>query len=273
MKYSTGVIYNKSKANAKQLAFRIAAWLKQNKCGVFISGSVDARPKKVDFVLSIGGDGTMLKVIRTFAPLSVPVKGINLGTLGFLTDTDTDEVLYLLKNVFFSGIKIEKRILLSVEFEYNGKKLRSIAVNDCVVRSLSGGKLITVNVSMDKDFTVEYKCDGMIIATPTGSTAYSLAASGPIVYPSLSVFILAPISPHMLTQRPMIVSDKSSISFVAKNKYSNGKIMVSIDGQENYTLPNATKVKFSLYKKPLKLIKNCSKSYFETLKTKLHWSV
>jgi NAD+ kinase len=273
MKYRAGVIYNKSKANAKKLALRIAAWLKQNKCGVFVNDSIALRPKKVDFVLSIGGDGTMLKVVRTFASLSVPIKGINLGSLGFLTDTDTDEVLYLLKNVFSLGFKIEKRILLSVEFEYNSKKLKLIAVNDCVVRSLSGGKLITVNVGMDKDFTVEYKCDGMIIATPTGSTAYSLAASGPIVYPNLSVFILAPISPHTLTQRPMIVSDKSNISFVAKTKYGNGKIMVSIDGQENYTLPSGTKVKFSLYKKPLKLIKNCSKSYFETLKTKLHWSV
>jgi NAD+ kinase len=273
MKYSAGIIYNKSKANAKKLALRIAAWLKQNKCRVFVSDSMSVQLKKVDFVLSVGGDGTMLKAIRTFAPLSVPIKGINLGSLGFLADADTDEVLDLLKNVFSLGFKIEKRILLSVEFEYKGKKLKLIAANDCVVRSLSGGKLITVDVSMEKDFTVEYKCDGMIIATPTGSTAYSLAASGPIVYPNLPVFILAPISPHTLTQRPMIVSDKSSISFVAKNKYGNGKIMVSIDGQENYTLSSGTKVKFSLYKKPLKLIKNCSKSYFETLKTKLYWSI
>ncbi|GHT59555.1 NAD kinase [Endomicrobiia bacterium] len=273
MKYSAGIVYNKSKADAKKLAFRVATWLKQNKCRVFVSDSVVVRPKKVDFILSIGGDGTMLKVIRTFAPLSVPVKGINLGSMGFLTDADTDEVLDFLKNMFYSGFKIEKRILLSVEFEYKDKKLKLIAVNDCVVRSLSGGKLITVDVNMDKDFMPEYKCDGMIIATPTGSTAYSLAASGPIVYPNLPVFILTPISPHTLTQRPMIVSDKSSISFVAKNKYGNGKIMVSIDGQENYTISGGTKVKFSLYKKPLKLIKNCSKSYFETLRTKLYWSV
>jgi NAD+ kinase len=93
------------------------------------------------------------------------------------------------------------------------------------------------------------------------------------VYPNLPVFILTPIYPHTLTQRPMILPDKSRISFVTKNKDSNGKIMISIDGQENYNLPNETKVKFYLYKKPLKLIKNRSRSYFETLKTKLHWSV
>ncbi|OEG70167.1 hypothetical protein ATZ36_01475 [Candidatus Endomicrobiellum trichonymphae] len=273
MKYSAGIIYNKSKANAKKLAFEVALWLKQNKFRVFVSDSISVKCRKADFVLSIGGDGTMLKVIRTFSPLSVPVKGINLGSLGFLTDTDTNEIFMLLENILSSGFIIEKRVLLSAEFEYKGRKIKAVAVNDCVVRSLSGGKLIAVDVNIDKNFTVEYKCDGMIIATPTGSTAYSLAAYGPIVYPNLPVFILTPISPHTLTQRPMILSDKSNISFIAKNKDIGGKIMISMDGQENYTLSNRTKIKISLYRKPFKLIKNCSKSYFETLKAKLYWSV
>jgi NAD+ kinase len=273
MKYYIGVIYNKSKSNAKKLAFEISSWLKQNNCKVFISDSMSIKPKKLDFVLSLGGDGTMLKVIRTFSPLAVPIKGINLGSLGFLTDTDTNEVYELLKNIFRVGIKIEKRVLLAAEFNYKNKRVKKIAANDCVVRSLSGGKLISVDVQIGKSFTTEYKCDGMIVSTPTGSTAYSLAAFGPIVYPDLPVFILTPISSHTLTQRPMLLSDKNSVSFTAKNKYSNGKIVISIDGQENFSVDNATKVKFSLYKKPVKLIKNCSKSYFETLKTKLHWSV
>lgn len=273
MKYHVGVIYNKSKSNAKKLALEISSWLKQNDCKVFVSESMSIKPKKLDFVLSLGGDGTMLKAIRTFSPLSVPVKGINLGSLGFLTDTDTNEVYELLNNIFKVGIKIEKRVLLAVEFKYKNKKIKKIAANDSVVRSLSGGKLISVDVEIDKNFTAEYKCDGMIVSTPTGSTAYSLAAFGPIVYPNLPVFILTPISSHTLTQRSMLLSDRNSIFCTAKNKYSNGKIIVSIDGQENITVDNATKVKFSLYKKPLKLIKNCSKSYFETLKAKLHWSV
>ncbi|MDR1926335.1 MAG: NAD(+)/NADH kinase, partial [Endomicrobium sp.] len=205
MKYTAGIIYNRSKANAKKLAFKIAVWLRENECRVFVSDSVSVKARRFDFILSIGGDGTMLKVIRTFSSLSVPVKGINLGSLGFLTDADTDEVLIFLKNMLSYGFRIEKRVLLSAEFEYQGRKAKTVAVNDCVVRSFSGGKLITVDVNMDKDFTAEYKCDGMIIATPTGSTAYSLAAFGPIVYPNLPVFILTPISPHTLTQRPMIV--------------------------------------------------------------------
>ena len=273
MKYSAGVIYNKSKTNAKKTALEIAGWLKKNKCRVFVCDSHSVKAKKVDFILSIGGDGTMLKVIRTFSPLSVPIKGINMGSLGFLTDTDINEIHAFLNNILKYGIKIEKRVLLSAEFKYNGKKFKTIAANDCVVRSAVGGKLITVDVNIDKKFTAEYKCDGVIIATPTGSTAYSLAASGPIVYPTLPVFILTPISPHTLAQRPMIISDKNCIGFSAKNKNNSGKILISIDGQENYALDNGSSIKFSLYKKPLKLIKNCSKSYFETLKKKLNWGI
>ena len=273
MKYSAGVIYNKSKPDAKKLAENIALWLRNNRCRVFISDSHSVKAKKVDFVLSIGGDGTMLKVIRTFSPLSVPVKGINLGSLGFLTDTNTDEVYTLLKDIFKSGIKIEKRVLLSVEFSLNGKKVKKIATNDCVVRSASESKLINVEVNIDKKFTSNYKCDGIIFATPTGSTAYSLAASGPIVLPNLPVFILTPICPHTLTQRPMILSNDNEVELKAINKNKTGRILVSLDGQENYSLPDGSRVKLSLYKKQLKLIKNCSKSYFETLKTKLHWGV
>jgi len=273
MDYSVGIIYNKSKTGAKKLSCEIAAWLKDNKCKVFVSDSCSIKAKKADFVLSIGGDGTMLKVIRVFSPLGAAVKGINLGSLGFLTDIDVSEIYALLKNILQNGIKIEKRILLSVEFEHNGKKVKAVAANECVIKSLSGLKLITVDLNIDKKFTAQYKCDGMIIATPTGSTAYSLAASGPIVYPNLPVFIATPISPHTITQRPMILSDKSDLTISAKSKYSNGKILVSMDGKENFYVPNGAKIKLSLYKKNLKLIKNCSRSYFETLKTKLHWSV
>jgi NAD+ kinase len=273
MKYSAGIIYNKIKPDAKKLAGDISLWLKNNKCRTFVCDSHSVKARKVDFVLSIGGDGTMLKVVRTFSPFCVPVKGINLGSLGFLTDTDTNEVYVLLNDIFRHGIKVEKRVLLSAEFEQNGKKIKKIATNDCVVRSDSESKLINVTVSVDKKSTTNYQCDGIIFATPTGSTAYSLAASGPIVFPNLPVFILTPICPHTLTQRPMILSDKNEVELKATDKNKNGKILISIDGQENFSLPNASKVKLSLYKKQLKLIKNCSKSYFETLKTKLHWGV
>jgi NAD+ kinase len=273
MKLDVGIVYNKSKSAAKKLSLDIAHFLKQNNCKATISGSMDARAKKYDFVLSIGGDGTMLKVIRTFAPLSVPIKGINLGALGFLTDTNIDEIYSVLKDIFQKGIKVEKRALLSAEFDLKGKKARALAANDFVVSSLSDRKLISINISIDGKTNTEYNCDGMIIATPTGSTAYSLSAWGPIVYPTLPISILTPICPHTLSQRPMIVSGDKQISLYAHNKKSKAKILLCADGQDNFTLTNASKISFSLYKKPIKLIKNCSKPYFETLKKKLKWGV
>ncbi|MDR3050080.1 MAG: NAD(+)/NADH kinase [Elusimicrobiota bacterium] len=273
MNYSAGIIYNKSKANAKKLAYEIADWLKKHKSKGFVCDSVSIKPRKFDFVLSIGGDGTMLKCIRTFAPLNTAIKGINLGSLGFLTDTDTNQVWTLLKDILDKDIKVEKRALLCAEFKYQDRKMRIIAANDFVIRSTNAGKIITVDVSIDKKITTEYKCDGMIVATPTGSTAYSLAALGPIVYPDLSVFILNPISPHTLTQRPMILSNKNDVFLSAYNKNRKGNILISVDGQDNYLISDDISIRFSLYKKPLRLIKNCSRPYFETLKKKLNWGL
>lgn len=273
MQLNVGIIYNKSKSNAKKLSAEIADFLKENNCKATIAGSMEAKPKKYDFVLSVGGDGTMLKTIRTFSPLSVPIKGINLGSLGFLTDTNTDEIYSLLKSIFQKGIKIEKRILLCAEFVSKSKKIKVIAANDFVVRSLSDRKLITIDVSIDAKTFAKYKCDGMIIATPTGSTAYSLSASGPIVYPTLPLSILTPICPHTLSQRPMILSDDKQISLWAHNKANTAKIVISVDGQDDFILENSSKISFSIYKHNLKLIANCSKPYFETLKKKLNWGI
>jgi NAD+ kinase len=231
-------------------------------------------PRKADFVLSIGGDGTMLKVIRSFAPLSVPVKGINIGALGFLADTNVDDIVQLLKDLLSSNFTIEKRNLLAIEFNLNNVKVKQIAVNDCIVKSLHANKLIIVNVKINNTFMNSYKCDGMIIATATGSTAYSLASTGPILYPTLPVFILTAISPHTLSQRSIVISDKNSISFIPKNKSEYKKILISIDGQKNYILNNGEEINFSLYTTPFQLIKQHScQSFFYTLRSKMHWGI
>jgi NAD+ kinase len=216
----------------------------------------------------------MLKVIRTFAPLSVPIKGINLGSLGFLADTDINEVLQLLNNLIYKKFNIECRNLLTVEFNYKTNKIKQIAVNDCIVKSLLCSKLIIVDIKINNIFIANYKCDGIIIATPTGSTAYSLAATGPIVYPDLPVFILTAISPHTLSQRSVVISNKNLISFTAKNKSASGKIMISIDGQKNYIVDNDEVIKCYLYNKSFKLIiQDNNKSFFETLQKKMHWGI
>jgi NAD+ kinase len=273
-KYTFVLIYNKYKKDALNLALNISSYLKKHECKVFINNSATITPRKVDFVISIGGDGTMLKVIRTFAPLSVPIKGINLGSLGFLADTDLNEVVQLLNNLISKKFNIEYRNLLTVEFNYKTSKIRQIAVNDCIVKSLLCSKLIIVDIKINNIFIANYKCDGIIIATPTGSTAYSLAATGPIVYPDLPVFILTAISPHTLSQRSIVISNKNLISFTAKNKSDSGKIMISIDGQKNYIVDNDEVINCYLYNKSFKLIiQNNNKSFFETLQKKMHWGI
>jgi NAD+ kinase len=271
-KYSFSIIYNKYKRHAINLALNISSYLKQYKCKVFINSSMLIIPRKVDFVLSIGGDGTMLKVIRTFAPLSVPIKGINLGSLGFIADTDINNVWTMLNDILLSNFTVERRNLLTIEFYYKTRKIKQMAVNDCIVKSLLCSKLIVVDIKINNTFVASYKCDGIIIATPTGSTAYSLAASGPIVYPNLPVFILTSISPHTLSQRSMVISNKNLISFKAKNKSNSGKIIISIDGQQNYTVNNGEQINCYLDKRSFQLIiqKN-NKSFFETLQKKMHW--
>ncbi|MDR2709437.1 MAG: NAD(+)/NADH kinase [Elusimicrobiota bacterium] len=273
MKYRVCIIYNKTKPLAKKLSFEIEQFLQKHSCRVEIYDSLKIKVKKFDFVLSLGGDGTMLKVMRSFAPIGVPIKGINLGTLGFLTDTNCDEVFSLLENILTAGIKIENRIMLEAQFFYKGKKTKIIAANEFVVRSIDIGKLISVDISIENKTITQYKCDGMLIATPTGSTAYSLAASGPIVYPTLAVSILVPICPHMLSQRPMILSQDEKISLWAYNKDNNSKILITADGQDKYLLKNNSSIVFKIYSKRVKLISNFSKPYFQTLEKKLHWGV
>jgi NAD+ kinase len=273
MKYNAGIIYNKSKPNAKKFSGEIAEFLRRFNCGSIVSESMRPKIQKYDFILSLGGDGTMLKVLRTFASFCVPVKGVNLGTLGFLTDTNPDEVFTLIENIFKEGIKTTDRSLICAQFTHKGKKIKVVAVNEFVVKSLANGKMINVNIDIAGEATTKYKCDGMIIATPTGSTAYSLAASGPIVYPTVPVSIITPICPHTFSQRPMILAQDEKITIIAYNKENTAKLLLTADGQDKYTLRNFAAIHFSLYKHPIRLISNCSKPYFQTLKKKLHWGV
>ncbi|MDR0985164.1 MAG: NAD(+)/NADH kinase [Endomicrobium sp.] len=269
MKYKIAIIYNKSKSFARKISLDIAFFFRKQKCIVFVNSLLNIKKcPKVDFAISIGGDGTMLKVISYLAPLSIPIKGINLGSLGFLADTEVNNMFDLLRDILESGLKIEERTMLSIEFLYKNTTTKTISANDCIIRPLSVRKIIIVKIIIEEEYVKKYNCDGIIIATPTGSTASSLSASGPVIYPTLPVFVLTPILPHTLTYRSMVLSNKQNVTFVVNTKDNKGKIIISIDGQKNFIINNNTEIKFSLYKKNLKLIKNCCSSYFKTLNTK-----
>ncbi len=274
MEYKTvGIIFNESKAKAKEYAEAITKWLlKKNIKVKKITGHLKQNPE-INFIISLGGDGTMLRASRIASDFAIPIMGVNLGTLGFLTDTDTEEVYKSLEHVLAKDIRCQERIMLDIEFLSGKKIIKTTALNDCVVRSVYDGRLASIDAFINGNFLCSYKGDGIVVSTPTGSTAYSLAISGPIVYPTLSLFIINPISPHTLTHRPMIVSSQNILEFACSKNSKKHDLVVSIDGQENYTLKKGLKVKIKLHSKPAKFIKIHKERYFQTLKTKLNWGV
>ena len=268
-----GIIYNHLKPNAQQYCAKISDWLKDRNIKLKnISYKLNKNPK-VDFIISLGGDGTMLRISRLVSKYSIPVMGVNMGTLGFLTDTDIKNVFNSLENILSNGIEYEERMMLDIEIATKNGTVKTTALNDCVIRSIYNGRLTSIDSFINKKFLSSYKGDGIVISTPTGSTAYSLALSGPIIYPTLSLFIVSPISPHTLTHRPMILDCNNVLEFTSTNDNKKSDLVVSVDGQESYILDKNKKVKIKMFSKKAKLIRDRNYSYFDTLKTKLKWGV
>ncbi|OGS23802.1 MAG: hypothetical protein A2297_02500 [Elusimicrobia bacterium RIFOXYB2_FULL_48_7] len=264
------VVYNPKKAEAANALKTLKKWLFARKQAEVTSLSSDAKfLPKADVCISLGGDGTILRVARKIAPLGVPVLGVNVGSLGFLAETDPHEMCAMIDKILSGKFRTEERIMLNVEL--NGKQYP--ALNDCVVRSSSSSRVIMVNVKVNNVPLAEYVGDGVIISTPTGSTAYSLAAGGPIVTPKLPVFIVSPVCPHTLSQRPIILSSDSSIQVEIPEYKSNRNILLSIDGQDNCTVSSKDKILISKSRHKLKLITNPGKGYFNILRSKFNWGL
>ncbi len=273
MQYKIGITYNHLKKNSKKYCDEIVNWLNNKNIKTkIIYKSLKSNPK-IDFVICLGGDGTILRTCRMVAKYSIPILGINLGTLGFLTFTDLNNVYNVLEEILQKGFSCENRILLDIEIPTKNKIIKTVALNDCIIRSIHNGRLTSIDAFINKQSLSCYKGDGVLISTPTGSTAYSLALFGPVVYPTLSVFIVNPISPHKLTHRPLIINSTNILEFSSTDNNRKSDLIVSVDGQENYVLDKNKRIKIKLYSKPAKFIKTSNYSYIESLKTKLNWGV
>ena len=266
-----GIVYNNSKNQTKKFNAQLADWLKNKGCKVVQLQHSCSKNPNVDFIISLGGDGTILRTSRMVAKYSIPILGVNLGTLGFLTDCDTKMVYEQLENILENGITYEQRMMLSVEIRTEKKLIKTTALNDCVIRSVYNGRLASIDAFLNGKFLCNYKGDGIVIATPTGSTAYSLAINGPIVYPTLSLIIINPISSHKLSHRPVIIPADNTIEFDCAKEAKQTELVVCTDGQANYILKKGHKVKIKMYPNSAKFIKHIP--YFETLKNKLNWGV
>lgn len=224
---------------------------------------------KADFLVSLGGDGTLLSLVRRSYGYHKPVVGINAGNLGFLADITLDEVDMFLGRLLQGEYRIDDRMMIKGYIEKkSGEKKHFIAFNDVVITSPEPSKMVKVNASIDGERFNSYTGDGLIISTPTGSTAYNLSAGGPIVYPLTQAFIVTPVLAHSLAnQRPLVVPADFSIELDAE-KY---RAIASIDGQEVYELEEGDVLYIAGAKKGAKLIHRKEHNYFSVLREKLHW--
>ncbi|MEO1959293.1 MAG: NAD(+)/NADH kinase [Nautiliaceae bacterium] len=216
--------------------------------------------KEADFLVALGGDGTLISLARRAYQYDKPILGINAGNLGFLTDINPENIEEFLDKFLKGEYRIDKRMVM--EIEHNHKKL--YAFNDIVISKEIIASMISIKVDTNESFLNTYRGDGLIISTPTGSTAYNLSAGGPVVYPLTEGFILTPICPHSLTQRPLILPSNFELKIETRDF---AKLI--IDGQEIYNIKNQILVKKA--KKPAKLIHRLERNYFEVLREKLKW--
>ncbi len=277
-----GLYAKRHNPDAVKVAREVAAWLHERKIEVFIDEALAEEmgdvpgypggsiPAMVNLIIVLGGDGTLISVARQVGDLRTPILGVNLGSLGFLTETTLKEFYPILERVLKGNFKASERLMLEAVVRREGKEVgRFRVLNDVVINKGALARIIDMEVWVDDDYLTTYKADGLIISTPTGSTAYNLAAGGPIIYPGVQCLVISPICPHMLTNRPIIVSDGALIRIEVK--FQDEDVVFTADGQVGMPLIGGDVVEIRKSKSSTLLIKSPNKDYFEILRTKLRW--
>ena len=250
------VYYNKSKVDVRQALEKIKAWCHEKGYNLRIE-SPDG-----DVVIAIGGDGTLLRAASEVGGMGIPIMGINAGSLGFLTEVpaaEIDDALAVLERMDYM---IEDRVVISAK--YNDRIMN--ALNDIVI-SMRDIRMITLTIYVDERFVTQVGCDGLIVSTPTGSTAYSLACGGPILVPWMDAIVITPISPHTLSFRPLVIHTGSII----RVKIEKNEAIIVADGQKGESLAPGREVLIKKADYKVKLIRTGRRDYFEILRSKLHW--
>ena len=269
---------NLLKENASHLADVIKAELEKR--GVQVSVfSFEGKPndfplkEKWDIAFSLGGDGTVLYTARTLAPLGVPILPVNLGTLGFIAEVEKEDWLDVYNKWEKGEIIPARRCMFKISVERNSKTIMdSVCLNDAVISYTEIAKLIKLDVHIDSNtFLGAYRCDGLVIATPTGSTAYSMAAGGPIIDPEMEALVLNPICPFSLASRPLVLPAKQTIVITVADKQRSG-VLLTVDGQDTFPLECGDKIFIKQAPYSAQLIFNGRYAYYSALRNKLFWS-
>jgi len=227
-------------------------------------------PPDTEMVVVLGGDGTLISVARMIGDREVPILGVNLGSLGFLTEITLDELCASVERYSTGNYKISERMMLKVAVVRNGEVIEEKRVlNDVVITKGALARIIDLETTINGSYLTTFKGDGLIISTPTGSTGYSLSAHGPILYPELECFVITPICPHTLTNRPIVVASDSLISI--ELKCLKETVFLTLDGQVGIELKCGDEIRVRKSEYQTRLIISDSKDYFEILRTKLKW--
>jgi len=280
---SAGIVCKPDRDALASIVPPLVEWLRARKIDVFTDQETsacvpcgapafarEALADKIDLLIVLGGDGTLLSAVRALGNHRVPILPVNLGGLGFLTSVTREELCPLLEQVLAGKHQTSERMMLNAETIRDGAPVgRQSALNDAVINKAALARMLDFDLYVNGAAVGRYRADGLIVATPTGSTAYSLAAGGPIVQPELGAFVITPICPHMLTNRPLVIPDTSrvEIDIAAAEK----PVYLTLDGQTGFELQANDRVAITKSDRRVAFIRPPGKTYFEVLRSKLRW--
>ncbi|MCF8130310.1 MAG: NAD(+)/NADH kinase [Deltaproteobacteria bacterium] len=280
---AVGIIYKHHHEPAKTEALKLEAWFYNRGIKVFLqemTAEVAEKsasqkglmvPKDVDWIVVLGGDGTLLGAARQVGRYGAPILGVNLGGLGFLTCIPLEKLYPVVETMVNGELQVESRMMLETKvLRDESEVIRFQVLNDVVINKSTLARIIDLDVSINDVFVTTFRADGLIISTPTGSTAYNLSAGGPILYPTIETFVLTPICPFTLTNRPIIVPD-SAIVGIEMGRESEGTVVLTFDGQVGFDLHHGDKVNIYKSKEKINLFKPPGQDHFRILRTKLMW--
>jgi NAD+ kinase len=283
-----GIIAKQNKPEAVPIVRNLIEWFQPKKIEVYIEEGmgnlftphpsatnlcfVEKKeiPSYAEMIIVLGGDGTLLSVARLVEDHDVPILGVNLGGLGFLTEITLEELYRVLERVVQGDFVTDERVVLNAAVTRRGERLAEFVVlNDAVINKGALARIIDLETTINGEYLTTFKSDGLIISTPTGSTAYSLSAGGPIVYPSLHCIIITPICPHTLTNRPIVIPNDVQIRATLKTKQQ--EVILTLDGQQGFSLEFEDVIEVRKAEGRILLIKSPYRHYFEVLREKLKW--
>jgi len=264
-----GLIGNLQKAECANIIRRATRLIERAGRKAIVDGDVATLARETDMILVFGGDGTMLRAAHSIAGSKTPLLGINIGGLGFLTAVPSKELPRALDCLWKGEFRYESRALIEASGRFNGNQILKSALNDIVISRGALSRLISLEVSVNGEHITRYRCDGLIISSPTGSTAYSLAAGGAVVSPAAEVFALTPICPHALSNRSIILPLGSTIRVRALNPAP--ATLLSVDGEVMAELDAGDEVAIRRSRSVLRLVTLSGNSFMETLRQKLQW--